>query len=636
MASGIPENWLEAALAGLTKARVTVFGDFCLDAYWLIDPDEGELSVETRLAVRRVRTQRYSLGGASNVVANLLDLGVRQVRAVGLAGHDVFGRLLAEMLAEKGVDTGGLLRCQDDWQTMVFAKPHVRDQEQSRIDFGGFNVVRLETARALAVELDRAASDSTAVILNQQVPGGTSPPHVVECLNEVVAARPDVPFLVDSRHRAELYRGAALKVNSHEAARLCGEPRPLDERVPDASVRRHAAQLFARIGRPVFITRGERGILVADGDGIEDVPGVQVLGRTDPVGAGDTAVAALAAVLGYGADARTAARLANIAASVTVRKLQTTGTATPQEILAVGPTSDYVYLPELADDPRQARRVPGTEFELVRDLPPGLDVRHAIFDHDGTLSTLRQGWEQIMEPMMVRAILGPRYQDADKGLYHKVLQDVRGYVSRTTGIQTLVQMQGLVEMVLQYGCVPAEDVLDAHGYKATYDREIRALVHQRIERMRSGELEPADFQIKGARAFLDMLQAGGLKLYLVSGTDTPDVVAEAEALGYADLFEGRICGAVGDLHVEAKRQVLDRLIRQEGLGGRQLATFGDGPVEMRETRKYGGLAIGVASDEVRRFGHNPAKRARLIRGGADLIISDYTQADRLLRLLGLA
>ena len=66
-----------------------------------------------------------------------------------------------------------------------------------------------------------------------------------------------------------------------------------------------------------------------------------------------------------------------------------------------------------------------------------------------------------------------------------------------------------------------------------------------------------------------------------------------------------------------------------------LLTFGDGPVEIRETHKRGGFAVGIASDEVRRFGHSPTKRARLIRAGADMIIPDYSQLPRLLDVLGI-
>ena len=90
-------EWLEESLTAITEARVAVFGDFCLDCYWLIDPNLAELSLETQLPVHRVRQQRYSLGGAGNVAANLVDLGVGQVRAVGLVGGDLFGGRILEL-----------------------------------------------------------------------------------------------------------------------------------------------------------------------------------------------------------------------------------------------------------------------------------------------------------------------------------------------------------------------------------------------------------------------------------------------------------------------------------------------------------------------------------------------------------
>ena len=138
-----------------------------------------------------------------------------------------------------------------------------------------------------------------------------------------------------------------------------------------------------------------------------------------------------------------------------------------------------------------------------------------------------------------------------------------------------------------------------------------------------------------ARECLEKLHAAGVKLYLASGTDTADVVAEAQALGYAHLFEGQIFGAVGDVKIEAKRVVMKQIIGEHRLSGHEFVTFGDGPVEIRETHKHAGIAIGVASDEVRRFGANFTKRARLIRAGADLVIPDFSQLDKLLALLSI-
>jgi len=161
-------------------------------------------------------------------------------------------------------------------------------------------------------------------------------------------------------------------------------------------------------------------------------------------------------------------------------------------------------------------------------------------------------------------------------------------------------------------------------------------MRKRMDKLKRVELTPEDFLIKNAVKLLAHLHGRGITLYLASGTDEHDVAAEAEALGYANLFEERIFGAVGDINVEAKRMVLDRIIREHNLHGTEFATFGDGPVEIRETHKRGGIAVGVASDEVRRYGLDSSKRARLIRAGADLIVPDYSQFDRLLRELSLA
>lgn len=240
-----------------------------------------------------------------------------------------------------------------------------------------------------------------------------------------------------------------------------------------------------------------------------------------------------------------------------------------------------------------------------------------------------------MEPMMVRAVLGARYQNAEESLYLKVVDAVRQFIDKTTGIQTLVQMHGLVQLVRRFQCVPEQDILDPAAYKKVYNDDLLAMVKLRVAKLERGELESVDFQVKNAAHLLRALQEHGVKLYLASGTDVADVIAEAKAMGYAHRFEDRIFGAVGDVKVEAKKLVLERIIREHKLSGPELVTFGDGPVEIRETRKCGGVTVGVASDEVRRWGLNASKRSRLIRAGADLIVPDFSQLPALLRTLQL-
>ena len=385
--------WLADALARLPNLSVAVFGDFCLDAYWQLDAGRVELSLETGLPVQRVRTQRYSLGGAGNVVANLIDLGVGQVRAIGVIGTDPFALELMRLLRERGTNVDAGMITDEDWQTLVYAKPITAEMEGRRIDFGGFSVLTERSAAPLLAALEEAAAACQVVILNQQVPQGVSTVPIIEKLNAIIARHPQTLFLADSRHRPKSYQGAALKLNCEEAAHYLGEP--AHGGFTADAVQQFATRISAKIGQPAFITRGEYGIVAADGPMIHDVPGIQILGMTDSVGAGDTVVAAIAAMLGSRQTPLIAAKVANIAAMITTRKLQTTGTATPYELLAAGADPDYIYAPDVAAMAHLGRYVEGTGIEIVRALPDEMDIRICIFDHDGTLSTLREGWEGI-------------------------------------------------------------------------------------------------------------------------------------------------------------------------------------------------------------------------------------------------
>ena len=343
---------LNRTLDSFKSCKVCVFGDFCLDAYWIVDHGADELSLETGKAVRRVKKQYYSLGGAGNVIANLIDLGVGRVQAVGVLGSDLFGEHLLELLRQRGADTSRMLMLESDWQTMVYAKPCRDGVEDQRVDFGGFNVLPDGVGTQIIASLEKACAENDVVVLNQQVPASASTPAVIGEINRLIATYSKTKFIVDARDHAALYRGAVLKLNGREASRLLGDGGEAGSEIAD---RRLAEALFEKNGQPVVLTRGEHGMLVADSTGVHTIRGIQIIQATDPVGAGDTVVAALAAVLGGGGDAVTAGEIANLAASVTVRKLQTTGTATPDEIRHAAKDADRLYAPDLAEDLRLAR-----------------------------------------------------------------------------------------------------------------------------------------------------------------------------------------------------------------------------------------------------------------------------------------
>jgi rfaE bifunctional protein kinase chain/domain len=628
----------QTALADLLdrirNARIGILGDFCLDAYYMLDSRGSEISLETGLPTRPVKTQRYSLGGAGNVAHNLRAMGVHRLCLFGVLGSDPFGKEMMEMMEAKGMNTAGLLTQHVSWDTHVYTKPYENNREENRIDFGNFNLLQDATGEHILAVLEESLRDLDLVVINQQVMSGIHTPAFRERLVELMGRHPACTFIADSRHHSDTYTGAMRKINVREALRLTGQPEESAEGTNTSALEQIARSLYERWGTTLFVTRGEHGCIVYDENGYRELHGLLIISPTDPVGAGDSVLAGIAAALAVGAPPLEAAELGSFVAGVTVQKLFVTGTATPEEILAIGADPDYRYRPDLARQPRKAQFMQGTHIEVVSTLPATKAFTHFIFDQDGTLSTLRQGWEEIMEPMMVKAILGQQVAEVDETLYQDVVASVRDYIDKTTGIQTLVQMKGLCDLVRRFGMVPESEILDEAGYKKIYNDELLQMVRERITRLQSGELDVEDFTIKKAIAFLRAVHSRGARLYLASGTDQEDVVREAEILGYGPLFEGRLYGSVGDISKDAKKIVLERIMRDIGSqAGIQIVTFGDGPVEMRETHKRGGYAIGIASNEVRRHGLNHSKRRRLIEAGADLIIPDFSQLDRLLSLL---
>ena len=627
---------LQKILGDISTVKIAVVGDFCLDAYWFIDEAMSEISVETNQATRPVRQQRYTLGGAGNVTSNLAALGVKDIRAFGVIGTDPFGAEMVKVMKATGIDPRNLLIQEEVWHTHTYAKPYIDDRELNRVDFGNYNQLSKETADRLIGNLISEIPEVDIVLINQQVPSGIHIEYFKKRLVDVIAQFPQKMFIVDSRNFNDYYTGAIRKMNDTEAARLCGLDKKPDEVVLYSEIVSSANTLYQRYGKPLFITRGSKGSLTIDGSGISEIPGLMILSKVDTVGAGDSYLAGAASTLAAGYDMKIAAQIGSFVAGVTVQKLFQCGTATPEEIMAIGVESDYIFSAELAENPRHAKYLEGTEIEIVNKWDHAPQIEHAIFDHDGTISTLREGWELIMGPMMIKAILGDRFHDADEVLYQKVKERADEFIDKTTGIQTLVQMKGLIGLIHEFGCVPEDKILDEFGYKKIYNDELLEMVKIREAKYTNGELSLEDFTLKNAVPFLQKLHDAGIKLYLASGTDEADVKSEAQGLGYDHLFEGRIYGAVGDINKEAKKIVLDRilnLIGEAALG--KVVTFGDGPVEMRETNKRGGISIGVASNELRRYGLNESKRKRLIKAGADVIIPDFSQLPQLLNLLNI-
>src|SRR5262249_8316130 len=206
---------------------------------------------------------------------------------------------------------------------------------------------------------------------------------------------------------------------------------------------------------------------------------------------------------------------------------------------------------------------------------------------------------------------------------------VEEFVMRLNGRQTIYQMIQLAEEVRRRGGRPLEPL----DYKHRYHDLLMRRIEGRLADLRAGRAAAEDWVVPGSHALLDGLRRRGVALYLASGTDLKYGRAEADLLGLTPYFGEHVYGALDDYKSFSKQLVIERILREHGLGGGALLGFGDGFVEIEEVKKVGGVAVAVASDEVRREGINRWKRDRLVRAGADMVIPEYRRHEWLLRYL---
>jgi phosphoglycolate phosphatase-like HAD superfamily hydrolase len=251
--------------------------------------------------------------------------------------------------------------------------------------------------------------------------------------------------------------------------------------------------------------------------------------------------------------------------------------------------------------------------------------RAALFDFDGTISLIREGWQPIMYGYFTE-VLSDVSPDEPK---EQIEVLVRDFVDRLTGKQTIYQCIYLAEEIQRRGGRAEAPIV----YKQEYNKRLLEHIEHRVDALKSGAADRDEFLIPGSIELLESLRERGLVLYLASGTDHEYVVDEAAALGITSYFNGGIYGALDDYENFSKEQVIRDLVLPEIAAGDALLGFGDGYVEIENVKAVGGVAVGVASNEKEREGIDQWKRERLIQAGADVIIGDFRCQELLLENL---
>jgi rfaE bifunctional protein kinase chain/domain len=316
-------------LAAFPKLRCLVVGDVCLDRWCQYSPSLALPSAETGIPRIGVVATEVTPGAAGTVANNLAALGAGHIDVLGLVGDDGFGFELGRALAARGVSTGLLVRS-DAAPTFTYTKllnADTGEEDLPRVDFVNTRPLPADVDRELTARLERTAPSYDVIIVSDQAEtsqGGVVTPAMREAIIATAAKNPHIVVWVDSRCRAEHFRGVIVKPNQQEAE--AASTRALG-RIDFPALRRH-------MNAPLLIvTHGGDGAEIISDAGVQWVQSRRVACPVDICGAGDSFSAGAAMALKVCGDPLAAAAFGNLVASITIMK-KGTGTATPEEVLA--------------------------------------------------------------------------------------------------------------------------------------------------------------------------------------------------------------------------------------------------------------------------------------------------------------
>ena len=319
-----------SAVDGLSQKKIAVVGDLMLDAYtW---GKVNRISPEAPVPIVQVTRRSCCLGGAANVIRNLVSLGA-SAAAFGVVGNDLHGETLRAQLDQSGIDSVGVFtdpsRPTTFKERIIAGSQHLLrldDEQQTAVDAQ----IREHLLAALADYLDSARPD--AVIMEDYAKGLFTPEYAQRMVDLCVSREIPVTLDPNPRNPLKLHHLTIMKPNRAEAFALAGIPQP-----PSSGMTLELLQTVANKIRSewqvkyLLISLAEEGMALFLDDGSCKVIPTRAREVYDVSGAGDTVIAAVTLALCVKDDPVLAAEIANYAAGVVVAKLGT-ATVTAEEL----------------------------------------------------------------------------------------------------------------------------------------------------------------------------------------------------------------------------------------------------------------------------------------------------------------
>ncbi|MEY2793386.1 MAG: hypothetical protein RJA76_1378 [Bacteroidota bacterium] len=299
---------------GIKKLHVLVVGDLMIDSYtW---GKATRISPEAPVPVLNVTKRENRLGGAGNVVRNLVSLGAKPY-VVSVLGKDDRGKELLHLLNQQGVDVQGVL--QDPSRTTTVKERIIAGSQQlMRIDAESDVLISKELAEKLIDQVKLTLPKVQVLIFEDYDKGVLSEPTIQEIIS--LAKKQGVPVVVDPKKRnffaysgvdlfkpnlSELKEGLSLKTSDLT-----------DENLAETVKNFKESQQM----KGIFVTLSERGVYIDYAGQSAKIP-AHIRQIADVSGAGDTVISIAACALALGLPAIEIAKLANLGGGLVCESL---------------------------------------------------------------------------------------------------------------------------------------------------------------------------------------------------------------------------------------------------------------------------------------------------------------------------
>ncbi len=314
--------------------RIAVVGDLMIDVY--IWGRATRISPEAPVPIVHVKKRTSTLGGAANVMRNIITMG-GDVEAFGVLGNDHRGDELIKLLKEYDINTDSI--CFDkNWTTIEKQRVIAESQQLMRIDYEDLQQVSNEIRQKMADDVIKLIkTDQLDAIIFEDYAKGMLNENMVQQIVDV-AKKYDCITALDPnpRHLMNVTDLTVMKPNRLEAFGIAGMvyTEPTDKVEDDENLMKVAKILMDKYHpKYLLISLAAQGMAIFKQDGSFTVSPTRAYEVFDVSGAGDTVISAFSLALATGADSTDAAEIANHAAGVVVEKVGTV-TVTKEELVA--------------------------------------------------------------------------------------------------------------------------------------------------------------------------------------------------------------------------------------------------------------------------------------------------------------